>query len=74
MSIRMLTISPGTSRGHKCPLGNRVFRTMEIKFNLTTQHNNSGTEGESVTLFHIWVDTEFIALILGPHLENWGIL
>ena len=32
------------------------------------QHHNSGTEGEIVTIFHIWSDTELVTLILGVHL------
>lgn len=33
------------------------------------QHLNSGTEGQIVTIFHIWWDTELVTLILGAHLE-----
>lgn len=34
------------------------------------QHNNSGTEGEIVTVFHIWSDSELLKLILAAHLET----
>jgi len=34
------------------------------------QHHNSETEGEIVTIFHIWLDTELVTLILDFHLET----
>ena len=34
------------------------------------QHHNSGTEGEIVTIFHIWSDTELVTLIFGVHLQT----
>lgn len=36
---------------------------------LIFQHHKSGTEGETVTIFHIRSDTEWVTLILGAHLE-----
>ena len=39
-------------------------------FQAIIQRHNSGTEGEIVTIFHIWSDTELVTLILGGHLET----
>lgn len=33
------------------------------------QHHYSGTEGENVTIFHMWSDTELVALIFSVHLD-----
>ena len=33
------------------------------------QHHNSGTEGDVVTIFHIWSDTELVTVNLAAHLE-----
>lgn len=34
------------------------------------QHHNSAAEGESVTLFHTWLDAGLGTLILAAHLET----
>ena len=42
----------------------------QATFLVIIQRHNSGTEGEIVTIFHIWSDTELVTLILGLHLET----
>ena len=32
------------------------------------QRHNARIEGEIVSIFHIWLDTELVTLILGAHL------
>ena len=39
-----------------------------------TQNHNSRTEGEIVTIFHIWLDTDLLTIILGVHRQTVGIV
>ncbi len=41
-----------------------------ITFQAIIQLHKSGTEGETVTTFHMWSDTELVTLIFGAHLET----
>lgn len=36
----------------------------------TIQHHSSGTEGDILTICHIWSDTGLELIILGVHLED----
>lgn len=38
------------------------------------QHRNSGTDGKAVSIFHIWLNTGLMTLVLVAHLETVEIL
>lgn len=47
-----------------------IVMLYQNSFKPIIQHQNIGTEGEIVIIFHIWSGTELVTLNLGAHLET----